>query len=306
MRDNFNNQFATLRLLDEDASFEEQSMTGGGEAYLPGLDVPEKKYKGLEEDEGPLYSDYDEFVNPFYIVIKLNDGRILKISKKKIKGGQKMYNAILDALNSDKYHVINAIIKAILKSGNLGEDKYSGYKELKGFKPGHTPDRGGFQYKQMWENEGDEDYEVGDEVKIILKGNPEFGKSATISGVSPKGNFYTVTLKDGKQFIYHESDLERSGSEEVEDDENDELNENYSRFKKETVMRSKSQQMHEATKLIEKKLKEVNKLLEYACQMKQELSEGDDQFSYNHHTSKVMERITAKIAEAYTKSKKLK
>ena len=33
------------------------------------------------------------------------------------------------------------------------ESVLSGYKELTGFKPGHTPDRGGFQYKELWEQE---------------------------------------------------------------------------------------------------------------------------------------------------------
>ena len=98
-----------------------------------------------------------------------------------------------------------------------------------------------------------------------------------------------------------QSDLQKLDGEE----DQEELNENYSRFKKETVTRSKAQQMHEAAKVIEKKLKEVNRLLEYSAQLREELSEGDD-FQYNHHTSKVVERITMRIAEAYTKSKKLK
>ena len=62
---------------------EEMSVTGGGEAYLPGLDVPEKKYK----------AGYT----------------------KKVK-----------------------------------EDVNSGYKKVKGFRPGHTKDKGGFQYKDLW------------------------------------------------------------------------------------------------------------------------------------------------------------
>jgi hypothetical protein len=37
------------------------------------------------------------------------------------------------------------------KQNPFKEDVLSGYKELKGFKPGHTPDRGGFQYKELWE-----------------------------------------------------------------------------------------------------------------------------------------------------------
>lgn len=39
------------------------------------------------------------------------------------------------------------------KQNPFKEDALSGYKELKGFKPGHTPDKGGFQYKELWEGE---------------------------------------------------------------------------------------------------------------------------------------------------------
>jgi hypothetical protein len=31
------------------------------------------------------------------------------------------------------------------------EDKYSGYKEIKNFRPGHTKDKGGFQFKDLWD-----------------------------------------------------------------------------------------------------------------------------------------------------------
>ena len=31
------------------------------------------------------------------------------------------------------------------------QDKYSGYKEIKNFRPGHTKDKGGFQFKDLWD-----------------------------------------------------------------------------------------------------------------------------------------------------------
>jgi hypothetical protein len=85
-----------------------------------------------------------------------------------------------------------------------------------------------------------------------------------------------------------------------------ELNENYHRFKKETVTRTKAQQMHEAAKAIEKKLHEVNKILEYTSKLKSELFEEGGDSEVSRHTNRVMERVTKSIAEAYSKLKKVK
>ena len=80
----------------------------------------------------------------------------------------------------------------------------------------------------------------------------------------------------------------------------------YSQFRKETATRTKTQQMHEAAKMINKRLKEINRLLEYASQMKSELAEGEVQFEYSHNTRSLFEKINTKVVETYTKLKKLK
>lgn len=85
----------------------------------------------------------------------------------------------------------------------------------------------------------------------------------------------------------------------------EELNENYSRFKNETKTRSKSQQMHEAVKLAEKKIAEANRILEYTSQLRTELFEGGET-KYSKHTGMVMERMVKRVAEAYKKIKALK
>lgn len=79
----------------------------------------------------------------------------------------------------------------------------------------------------------------------------------------------------------------------------------YSQFKKETSTRSKSQQMHEAAKMIHKKLDEVGKILEFANQMRLELSEGEEMLEYNHNTKKVFDKIHTKVVEVFSKVKKL-
>ena len=82
----------------------------------------------------------------------------------------------------------------------------------------------------------------------------------------------------------------------------EELNENYSRFKKETKTKTNEQQFHAAVRLAEKKIREANRILEYTTQLKSELSVIKE----NKNTQKLMERITRGIAEAYGKMKKLK
>jgi hypothetical protein len=80
----------------------------------------------------------------------------------------------------------------------------------------------------------------------------------------------------------------------------------YSQFKKEAAMRSKPDQLHQAAKMIQHKLQEVEKLLEFTSQMRQDLSEGEASVEYKHNTKKVFERIHSKVVEVYTKVKGLK
>lgn len=80
----------------------------------------------------------------------------------------------------------------------------------------------------------------------------------------------------------------------------------YLKFKKEAATRSKDQQMHEAVRMIHSRLTEVGKLLEYAQQMRAELSEGEQALEYNHNTKKMFERINSKVVEIYSKTRQLK
>jgi len=80
----------------------------------------------------------------------------------------------------------------------------------------------------------------------------------------------------------------------------------YSQFKKQTAIRPKDQQMHEAVKMIHKKLEEVSKLVEFAQQMRNELSEGENALEYKHNTKKIFEKINSKVVEVYTKTRDLK
>jgi hypothetical protein len=62
-----------------------------------------------------VYTDWDEYVNPDYILVTLKNGRKLKIEKKHIKGGQRVYQAILQAFNDDKHQITDKLVTAMVK-----------------------------------------------------------------------------------------------------------------------------------------------------------------------------------------------
>lgn len=384
----FNNQFATLFLREE---IEENSVTGGGEAYLPGLDVPEKKYKGPKENE-------------------IHDGY------KKVKGfrpghtkdtGGFQYKDLWNVNEEQFKETIATKDKdQVYKLLDLIKDKdYKLYKKfltwISDIFP-HSYEEFRMAASGLAEGVGDEKFRVGDEVKVVKQGTIYSNKIGEVIDVAPSGNFYTLQFKNGEKASYHESDLEGrdvkrgpkgpqmilSLDEEGAEDqvaltdfidykktlnsaytdlyrygaENEKsavgaaydavtnkdpkaielldvaysainnnkridqsnkfrylqaidnikkylsqsLNESYSKFRNETKTRTKAQQMHEAMKLAEKKINEANKILEYTSQLKSELFEGDMDASYNHHTKRLMEKISNRVVEAYTKVKKLK
>jgi hypothetical protein len=205
----------------------------------------------------------------------------------KVTGGGEAYNASLHA--SEK------------KRNPFTEDELSGYKKLKGFRAGHTKDTGGFQYSDLWGV--NEAYDVGDKVKVTLDGDINHDKIGEIIVVAPSGRFYSVKFPNGKSMSYHESNLTTPSSiEDFQDKPSLPLDENYSRFKKETVTRSKEQQMHEAMKLVRKKLYEAEKVLDYVKTMKEELGLQE----YKSHTNKLMEKLQVSISEIYKKYKSIK
>jgi hypothetical protein len=82
------------------------------------------------------------------------------------------------------------------------------------------------------------------------------------------------------------------------------LDENYSRFRKETKTRNEAQQYYEAIKAAHKKLNEANRILEYSKRLKEEMPEYSLQVE-TKNTKKSIEKLKLKIAEAYKKVKNL-
>lgn len=83
------------------------------------------------------------------------------------------------------------------------------------------------------------------------------------------------------------------------------LNENYSKFKKETRLKTGTKQYYEGMKIAERKLKEANSIIEYINKLKTEISESEGEIKENSHIFRTKERMTKKIAEIYSKFKSI-
>ena len=105
---------------------------------------------------------------------------------------------------------------------------------------------------------------------------------------------------------YYEKDYREKGTSDYFQRRSLDESRAYSKFKREAATRTKGQQMHEAVKMIHSKLEEVSRLAEFAQQMRNELSEGDQTLEYGQNTKKVFEKINSKVVELYTKTRQLK
>lgn len=83
------------------------------------------------------------------------------------------------------------------------------------------------------------------------------------------------------------------------------LNEGYLSFKKETMLRNKSQQFHEGVKIVRKNLNNIQKMMEYLSRLKEELN-CDNEIKETKSTIKEIDQITNHIKEIYLNYKKIK
>jgi hypothetical protein len=79
----------------------------------------------------------------------------------------------------------------------------------------------------------------------------------------------------------------------------------YSQFKNETKNRKPQEQLHMGVKEIQRKLDEINKLVEFTSRMKTELKGDADQMNYLKRTHNALFKINEKIQEINNKIKGL-
>ena len=188
----------------------------------------------------------------------------------------------------------------------------SGYKAVKGFKAGHTKDKGGFQYKDLWgvnerEETEKEEFKIGDKVEIVGKW-PDKSYGQVISfdddlvavNVTKGGGstFVRKMMIPHNQLRLQNSEIKKQEKKEKKKEmEKEPIKEG---LKTEIKVRSKKQQFQEATKMANKKLKEINSILEFAQGLKTDLQEVECD-----SCSRMMENMKHNIAEAYKKMKTL-
>lgn len=80
----------------------------------------------------------------------------------------------------------------------------------------------------------------------------------------------------------------------------------YSKFRNEVKTRTKQQQLHRGIKEVQKKLNEINKLLEYTKRMREELNENGDSISYSRFTEQALGKIKEMSINLYKNIKELK
>ena len=225
----------------------------------------------------------------------------------------------------------------------------------------NRPSKGGFQYKQMFEDmeEGvlqpvdlnkdslspmeyqqarsyqefnQEDWNFDDVSKRYIKKQAEADKEMQTEDDAQKPFFVKVSVRDAKRALdvlrdnpsyrgvelngsdtYYTDDAELAydmmmdfGTQDIEvidSNTNDSLNEalTYNKFKREAATRPNKDALHEALKSINKKLHEINRLMEYSTNMKMELEED-----YSPRTGKVVNKLEKQLAEIYKKVKSLK
>jgi hypothetical protein len=160
---------------------------------------------------------------------------------------------------------------------------------------------GGVTNGASWSGGTGEQYAAG--TKKVRK---SLGEDAPMLAGGKKANISTYT-KDGftKAPTAQEAGKKLKSIDVEELWEKESLEENYHRFRNETGRRTKPEQYHEAVKAINKKLDEVNRLLEFTGTLKTELSEGEDIFEVKHNTKKAMDKIQGKVVEAYKKLRTL-
>lgn len=155
-------------------------------------------------------------------------------------------------------------------------------------------------YKQLFERDktkgvdaNGKEIKIGDEVKVL---NLKDGRG-TVTAFEEDQVIINITKGGGSTHERPNTPMFPDNVEKIEKDDDKDLKEG---FKKDIKVRNESQQLREAMKMVRKKLKEVNSILEYSKELKSGLQENECE-----SCSRMMESMKLSIAEAYKKMKEL-
>jgi hypothetical protein len=199
----------------------------------------------------------------------------------------------------------------------------SGYKEVKGYRPGHSKLKI-VEPKDLWnlnettlspESSKELNYPNGEKIEVghkvrIIKSNQIKNGYGTILGFEHPPSQKSDTEEDNiivdvdkdktstfdRVLPFKKSDIEKMEKDKPEQEEGP-LQEG---IKTEIARRNKPQQFQEATRMVNKKLKEINNILEYAQTLQSNLNEGE-----GVNFSSLMEKVKKGMVSAYAKMKQL-
>lgn len=177
-------------------------------------------------------------------------------------------------------------------------------------------------YKSIWgKKKTRKIYNESDYDKPSPSSNPSLYLQASgytgVGGDNHVNQYYKESMideeekKKERRFVSHKSgtqaDINTSLYETLDKIVKEELLKevSYNQFKNEVKFRSKSEQLHKALKEVNRKLNEIDRLVEYTTRMKQELSEGDG-VSYWNKTQKSLSNISEMMENLNSKIQSLK
>jgi hypothetical protein len=306
MKKPFDNQFATQRLLSE------ESATGGGVSngatFTPGTGEQYATTKAFKKKKNEVKD-----VEP-----KLAAGKAEIYPQK--KWGWKSAPSIPNRPSKGGFQykqMFEDMEEGVLQPVNLDKDSLSPME---------------YQQAQKYETFDANDWTFDDVSKRYIKKQAEPDQEMQTEDDAQKPFYVKVSVRDAKRALdvlrdnpsymgvelngsdtYYTDDSELAhdmmmdfGTHDIEvidSNTNDSLNEalTYNKFKREAATRPNKDALHEALKSINKKLHEINKLMEYSTNMRTELEED-----YSPRTGKVVNKLERQLAEIYKKVKSLK
>ena len=313
MKKPFNNQLATQRLRSED------SVTGGN--------APSDTQATFKAGNGMQYATKKAFkkknevkdVEP-----KLAAGKAEIYAQKKM--GWKLAPSIPNRPSKGGFQykqMFEDVEEGVLQPVDLDKDSLSPmeYQQARSYQEFNEEDWSFDDVSKRYikkQAEPDQEMQTEDEekkyyVKVsvrdakraldVLRDNPSY-RGVELNGsdtyyTADEDLAYDMMMDFGTQDIEvigdNFSDSHLYGSEDL----NEALT--YNKFKREAATRSNKDSLHEALKSINKKLHEINRLMEYSTNMKMELEED-----YSPRTGKVVNKLEKQLAEIYKKVKSLK
>jgi hypothetical protein len=312
MKKPFDNQFATQRLLSE------ESATGGGVSngatFTPGTGEQysttkafKKKKNEVKDVEPKLAAGKAEI----YAQKKWGWKPAPSIPNRPSKGGfqykqmfEDMEEGVLQPVNLDKDSLSPMEYQQAQKYEKFDANDWTFDDVSKRYiKKQAEPDQ------EMQTEDEEKKYYVKVSVRDakraldVLRDNPSY-RGVELNGsdtyyTADEDLAYDMMMDFGTQDIEvigdNFSDSHLYGSEDL----NEALT--YNKFKREAATRPNKDALHEALKSINKKLHEINRLMEYSTNMKMELEED-----YSPRTGKVVNKLEKQLAEIYKKVKSLK